>query len=187
MEIEKKNIVLSKAYTDSQGMISLADSKANISLTIQSFLLTITLGFSILSNIFTHLSNLIELYPELVLFYIIVLIIFIIMSIIGILCTIGVYYPREAKEESEKVRKGLFYFKHVLSYGTSDKYFEKIEGLSEQTLMEEYSRQIFQLASIADRKFRFVKFSILFLIINMSLNIFFLILSCVINVVIGAI
>ena len=59
MDIEKKNEILSKAYTDSQAMISLADSKANISLTIQSLLITLALGFSLLSNIFEKINRLV--------------------------------------------------------------------------------------------------------------------------------
>ena len=60
MNLEKKNEILSKAYTDSQNMISLADSKANISLTIQGLLITIALGFSLLSNIFVKIESLME-------------------------------------------------------------------------------------------------------------------------------
>jgi len=52
MDIKNKNEVFSKAYSDSQGMIALADSKANISLTIHSLLITIGLGFSLLSDVF---------------------------------------------------------------------------------------------------------------------------------------
>ena len=110
MNIEKKNEILSKAYTDSQAMISLADSKANISLTIQSLLITLTLGFSLLSNIFEKIGLLIENENSLGYFYIIIMVFFVGLSITGIITTIFVFKPREAEEQSERNRKGFFYF-----------------------------------------------------------------------------
>ncbi len=181
LDIEKKNEILSKAYTDSQNLISLADSKANISLTTQSLLITISLGFALLFNIFEKVKLLMDKNIGFGWFYIIVIIMYVGLSIIGIITTILVYKPREALEEAEKKREGLFYFKHVLEYKSSDNYYAKIKGLSEEELMEEYSKQIYQLASIAEKKFNFVNYSIYFLIINTSFTIFFLILSSFIN------
>lgn len=181
MEIKKKIEILSKAYSDSQNMISLADSKANISLTIQSLILTIGLGFSLLSNSFQKLKILSESNIAFVIFYFIIVVFFIGFSAIGIILTILIFKPREAIEISEKERKGLFYFKHVLEYNSSEGYYSKIKELNEENLMEEYSRQIFQLSYIANEKFKFVNYSIIFLVINIILAILFLILSGVIN------
>ncbi|KKL22042.1 hypothetical protein LCGC14_2439400 [marine sediment metagenome] len=61
-------------------------------------------------------------------------------------------------------------------------YLDKIKQLDEEKLMEEYSRQIYQLSHIAKEKFKFLRWSIYFLIINMGLTIFFLILSSLVNV-----
>jgi len=77
LDIEKRNEILSKAYNNSQDMISLADSKANISLTIQSLLITLALGFSLLSNIFERIRLLIEEENPLASIYITILIILI--------------------------------------------------------------------------------------------------------------
>ena len=181
MNIEKKNEILSKAYTDSQAMISLADSKANISLTIQSLLITLALGFSLLSNIFEKINILIEDKNPFVSLYIITMIVLIGLSIVGIITTILVFKPREPKEESERNRKGYFYFGHVSKYTSSDEYFSKIQKLSQEELLEEYSRQIYQLSLIAKEKFKFVRYSIYFLIINLNLTMFFLILSSLIS------
>lgn len=181
LDTKKKNEVLSKAYTDSQGMISLADSKANISLTIQTLLITIALGFALLFNIFDKIRLIFDKNPSFASLYVIVIIIYISSSIIGIIATILVYIPREAPEEIEQKREGLFYFKHVLDYGSSDAYFTKIKSLSEDELMEEYSRQIFQLALIVDEKFKYVNYSIYFLILNMCFTIFFFILNSFIS------
>lgn len=182
MEIQRKNEILSKVYSDSQNIISLADSKANTSLTIQSLLLTIGLGFSILSNTFQKLKILIDFNIVFVVFYIIIILLFIGFSTIGIITTILVFKPREAIEISEKERKGLFYFKHVLDYKSSEEYFLKIKKLNEDELLEEYSKQIFQLSYIANEKFKFVNFSIIFLVINIGLAIIFLILSGILNI-----
>ncbi len=181
MNIEKKNEVLSKAYTDSQNMISLADSKANISLTIQSLLITLALGFSLLSNIFEKIKILIEVMNPFVYFYITSMIVLIGFSFAGIITTIYVFKPRESREESERNRKGYFYFGHVSKYSSSDAYFSKIQNLSEEELMEEYSRQIYQLSFIAKEKFKFVRISIYFLIINLVFSMLFLILSSFVN------
>jgi hypothetical protein len=182
MNLEKKNEILSKAYTDSQNMISLADSKANISLTIQGLLITIALGFSLLSNVFVKLESLMEQNLPLFYFYIIITIIFINFSIFGIITTILVFKPRESKEEAERNRKGFFYFGHVSKYTSSDEYYSKIKQLDEEQLMEEYSRQIYQLSHIAEEKFKFLRYSIYFLIINLGFTIFFLILSSLVNI-----
>ncbi len=181
MDIEKKNEILSKAYTDSQAMISLADSKANISLTIQSLLITLALGFSLLSNIFGKINILIENNNPFVFLYIITMIVLIGLSIAGIITTILVFKPRESEEESERNREGYFYFGHVSKYKSSDEYYSKIQTLSHEELMEEYSRQIYQLSLIAKEKFKFVSYSIYFLIVNLSLTMFFLILSGLVN------
>jgi len=184
MDIEKKNDILSKAYSDSQGMVSLADSKANISLTIHSLLITIGLGFSLLSDVFEKAGVLFLGYQVFIVFYIVITVILIISSILGIICAIFVFKPREAREESERERSGLFYFKHVLKYKDSDEYLLKIKALDEDDLMEEYSRQIYQISFIAKEKFKFVNYTIYFLIANMILTILFLILSGVINLLV---
>lgn len=184
MDIKNKNEVLSKAYSDSQGMIALADSKANISLTIHSLLITIGLGFSLLSDVFEKAGILFSISQGFVIFYVIITIILISSSVCGIIFTILVFKPREAKEESERERNGLFYFKHVLKYKDSNDYYSKIKDLNEEGLMEEYSKQIYQLSYIAKEKFKFVNYSIYFLITNMGLTILFLILSGFINLLV---
>ena len=181
MDTKKINEILSKAYSDTQNLISLADSKANISLTIHSLLITLTLGFSLLSNTFQKLIILVESCLSLVIFYISILVLFIIFSVIGIITTILIFKPREATEQIEKNRKGLFYFKHVLKYNSSNEYYQKIKELNEEDLIEEYSKQIFQLSYIARKKFKFVNYSIYLLITNMGLVILFFIISSVIN------
>jgi hypothetical protein len=181
LNIEKKNEILSKAYKDSQSMISLADSKANISLTIQSLLITLALGFSLLSNTFERINLLILSNYPFVVFYIIVLIVLIGLSVSGIITTIFVFKPRESKEASERERRGHFYFGHVSKYASSNEYYSKIKELSEDDLLEEYSRQIYQLSLIAKDKFKFVRFSIYFLIGNLGFTLFFLILSSLVN------
>lgn len=183
MDNEKKNEILSKAYTDSQDMIRLADSKANISLTIQTLLITIGLGASLLSNTFENVKLLFETNVTLFYLYISFALVFIIMSILGILITIFVYFPRESQEESEQQRRGYFYFTHVLKFKNSDEYLAEVKKIDEEALIEEYARQIYQLSLIAKKKMDYVKKSIWLLIFNICYTVFFLILCGFINIV----
>ncbi|MFX1243012.1 MAG: Pycsar system effector family protein, partial [Promethearchaeota archaeon] len=143
-------------------------------------LVTITLGFSLLSNIFSKLETLKISNPCLYYSYLVNFIIFISFSVIGIITTMFVFKPRESKEKAERERNGFFYFRHVSSYSSSNEYFSKIKELNEEQLMEEYSRQIYQLSHIAKEKFKFLNYSIYFLIINVGLTILFLILSSIV-------
>ena len=177
MSLDKKIEILSRVYRDSQKMITLADTKANISLTIQSLLITIGLGISILSNIFDDLQSLVSTNLAFVFLYFIIMIIFIISSIAGMISTIFVYKPRENFEENEKSRSGLLYFGDVLKYKSSNEYFSEVKKTNEEEMMREYSQQIYNLASILKKKFRFVTYSVYFLIFNTGITILFLVLS----------
>lgn len=181
METEKKNDILSKAFSDTQGLISLADSKANISLTVHSILITMTLGVALISGIFEKVNNLILKGNIYGILFVIILIIFIFSSIAGIISTILVFKPRVAQEEGEENRKGFLYFGQILQYKDSNEYLNAIKGLDDAKLTEEYAKQIYQVSKIAKKKFFYVKISILFLLINIIFTVIFLLLANFIN------
>ncbi len=181
LNIEKKNEILSDAYSNAQDMITLADSKANISLTIQTLLIGIGLGASLLSNSFEKVKSLSTVNPFLFNFYLFIAIIFVVTSITGILATIFVFKPRQAREKTERERQGLLYFGHVMKYKSSVDYLVAVGKIEEEDLLKEYAQQIYTLSYIAKKKMKFVNVSIYFLIFNILLTIFFLILSGFIN------
>lgn len=180
--MKKKIDILSNVYWDAQRMITIADNKANISLTIQSLLITIGLGISILSNVFDDLQSLISINLPFVYFYFIILIIFIITSIAGIVSTIYVYKPREQTDDIRTPKKGLLYFGDVSKYNSCDDYYSEISIMSEDDLLKEYTRQIFDLSGVLKNKFKCVNYSIYFLILNTGITIFFLVLSGIVHI-----
>ena len=169
LDIEKKIEFVSLAYRNTQDMISFADTKANISLSIQSLLISIGLGTSILANTFelvqklnnTNISNV---------FYFIV-IVFIISSIVGVVLSIFVYKARSPLDKTEQKRKGLLYFGHIAQFTTFKDYFSEVDSIDEDGMLEEFTRQVYQLSLIANKKMKYVNMSIYFLITNLFLTI----------------
>lgn len=181
MDAIKKFEILSDAYASAQNMLVFADSKASISLTIQTMLIGIGLGASLLSNSFANLKNLINSNPILFIIYILVAIAFVTISITGILVTIYVFKPRQAPELAERERHGLLYFGHIIKYKSSADYLAAINKLKEEDLQKEYSQQIYVVSAIAKAKMKNVNISVFFLLFNIAFTTSFLILSGFIN------
>ncbi len=116
MDIGKKIEFVSHAYRNTQDMISFADTKANISLSIQSLLISIGLGTSILANTFEHVQKLDNNNISGIFYFIVVA--FIISSIVGVILSIFVYKARPPLDETEQKRKGLLYFGHIAQFTT---------------------------------------------------------------------
>lgn len=162
-------------------MISFADTKANISLSIQSLLITIGLGTSLLANTFEHVQK-IDRNDISYIFYFIV-IGFIISSIVGIILSILVYKARPPLEKTEQKRKGLLYFGHIAQFPTSNDYFSKVNGIDGDGMLREFTQQVYILSHIAETKMKYVNMSIYFLIFNLCLTIILIILSGYISTV----
>jgi len=156
-------------------MISFADTKANISLTVQSILISIGLGTSLLAKTFEHVKELNSTCITLIFYSILNL--FILTSVVGIIQSILVYKARGPLDETEQKRKGLLYFGHIARHKKFSDYFLKINDLGEEVMLEEYARQTYYLSSIAKRKMKFVNRSIFFLMINICLMILLIFLS----------
>lgn len=174
MDTEKKIEFISEAYRTNQNMISVADTKANISLSVQSLLISIGLGTSILSNAFEQVQKLNNNLPYV--FYFIV-VVFIISSIVGIILSMHVYRARPPVEETEQKRKGLLYFEHIRKFPTSNDYFNEINNTDENGVLREFTQQVYNLSHIVKEKMKYVNLSIDFLMLNLFLTIILMVLS----------
>lgn len=176
LDIGKKIEFVSQAYRNTQDMISFADTKANISLSIQSLLISIGLGTSILANTFEHVQKLDNNNISCVFFYFIV-VAFIISSIVGVILSIFVYKARPPLDETEQKRKGLLYFGHIAQFATFKDYFSEVDSIDEDGMLEEFAQQVYQLSLIANKKMKYVNMSIYFLVTNLFLTIIVIMFS----------
>lgn len=172
---------VSNVYNVIQDMISLADNKANILLSIQSLLVSIGLGTSILSKTFESVKDIdnIVLYR----FFYIIVISLTISSIMGIALTLFVFRARSNSKDSKKKSKGLLYFGHIANLQNPDDYYNKINNISESEILKEYSYQIYNVSKIANKKMKYLNRSIYFLILNLILTIILLLLNIHINTI----
>ena len=169
LDIGKKIEFVSQAYRNTQDMISFADTKANISLSIQSLLISIGLGTSILANTFEHVQKLDNNDISGVFYFIVVA--FIISSIVGVILSIFVYKARPPLDKTEQKRKGLLYFGHIAQFTTFKDYFSEVDSIDEDGMLEEFAQQVYQLSLIANKKMKYVNMSIYFLVTNLFLTI----------------
>jgi len=175
MTVEKKIEFLSSTFNQIQNLINLADSKANTSLTLQTFFVGYVLGSSIISGVFEKLK--ISQVTFIVNMFYIIFVLFIISSVIGIIICLLVYKARFPVEKNESKRAGLLYFNHINKFKNSDSYLEKIQDLNEDHWLEELTRQVYNISHIVSDKMKYVNGTILFLFINLSLSITLTILA----------
>lgn len=173
MDVEKKIEFVSEASRNIQNLISLADTKANTSLSIQSLLISVGLGTSLLSNTFEHAQKLNNNLSYV--FYFIVAG-FIISSILGIILSINVYRAR-LLEQSKQNSKGILYFGQIVKFHTFNDYFTEINNTGKGRILRELTLQVYTLSHIADKKMKSVNLSINFLMLNLFLTIILMLLS----------
>ncbi len=174
---DKKNLVTSDTKIDFikyihshvQDQIRFADTKANISLSIQSLLISIGLGTSLLANTFEHVQKLVN--NNLSCAFYVMVAVFIISSIVGVILSILVYKARSPLDETEQKRKGLLYFGHIAQFPTFNDYFSEVDGIDEDGMLGEFTHQVYHLSHIANKKMEYVNMSIYFLILNLFLTI----------------
>ena len=171
---------ISKVYDANQNIVSLADSKANMSITIQSILIGIALGSSLIIN---TLDKIRKLNNNLVFssFYFL-LFFFISISMIGIVCSILVYKNRLPAEKCEMERDGLIYFNHISKIESSDQYVNKIRAIDKEGIVKDYGCQVYQIARIISAKMYYLNISIYCLILNIICSILIILLSGYISV-----
>lgn len=175
MTDEKDKIeLLTKVFDNQQTLISNADGKANISLTIQTFIITTVLGASILIDTF---NNIVNFCCCLKVLYFFLFISFLITSILGLTFCILVFKPRPPQEEKEAKRKGITYFGHIRKFKNSNEYLDTINDTKADDVIKEFAFQNYTLAVILDHKMKFVKHSTTMLFINIILGITLLFFS----------
>lgn len=179
LDIEKKIEFVLEAYRNTHNMIAFADTKANTSLSIQSLLISIGLGTSLLSNTFNNVQKLNDQNLS-NLFYSIVFCL-IISSLIGIILSIRVYKSRLPLDRKEQERKGLLYFGHISQHSTYEDFFSALNNIDEEKILNEFCHQVYHLSHIAKKKMNSVNQSIYFLVLNLFLTIGLILLSGYIN------
>lgn len=170
----EKEIAIVKAYDNAQDMIKFADSKANLSIVIQSLLVTIGLGTTLISDSFNVLWGFNRNYFWI---YFTFTVFFAICSMTGIVLSILVYKARFSPEEKEEERKGIIYHRHIADYKNSIKFQERIEELKPEEIKDDFIKQTYNVAEIANKKMKFVNTSVWFLFVNIILTVILMIIS----------
>lgn len=158
----------SQAYNHSQSMITFADSKANISLSIQSLLISIGLATSVLANVFEHIQDLDKRNFALLFYFF--FFVFAVSSVLGLGHSLWVYKARPHLDEKEKKRRGLLYYGHVKQFPSAEEYHAELSKLDEAEVLKEFAFQTFLLSHIANKKMEYVNTAIYFLVANIVLT-----------------
>jgi len=161
-----------RVYNTLQNLISSSDNKATVALTLQTFFISSVIGTSILTDIITQ-NNLLIFSVRLN--FLIILIFFTITSIIGISLSLVVIYPRKSKEKSELTREGLTYYLHIANYKSSNNYSERVSALTDNSILEEYNRQNYNLAFIVRKKMLLIKITLFMILLNLIQSILIII------------
>ncbi|MFX1250867.1 MAG: Pycsar system effector family protein [Promethearchaeota archaeon] len=172
---------ISKVYNDIQNIITFADSKANMTITIQSLLISFGLGFPVLMGTIPSLAKSNEIILNFIFFGIIGL--FIACALSGVILSIMVYKARTPNIKPKKTQNGFLFFGHIAQYPSPEDYFAKIKSINEQEVLEEFSQQVYILSHIAKRKMQNVSWSIYCLIVSLALIVVLLALTGYISLI----
>jgi hypothetical protein len=179
MKNEKEKIeLLLKVFDNQQTLISNTDTKSNITIGLQTFVLTTILGASIISN---TLNNVLQHSWIIKIAYLLVLITFLFTSILGLTYCILVFRPRPPQEKKETKRSGISYFGHISRYKDSESYLDTIREIDLSDIIKEFAFQNYTLAIILDQKMKYIKRSANLLFINILIGLTLLIFSLLIN------
>ncbi len=187
---EKRRELLRFNLENIREYIAIADSKANITLSLLSFIVGIGLGVSLIADTFENgilLTYTNYWYLFLIIPFYILLMAYLILSILGINSVIGVYRARlELKEEQEKEQEltGDIYFKHISDYQSSDEYHKGIMNKTEESYEKDLAEQVYSVSNVLSKKMAKVNESIKYLKISLILFILLLLLSAVIGILI---
>ena len=172
------------AYENSMNTIKQADTKATISITIQSLLVSVGLAGSLLMGTFEKAVALVDK-NAIKKSYFVFFGIFTFLSIIGIIASILVYFPiTSSQEKTERDREGYLFFEHIKEYKTSSEYKEKLESANDSLILEDLIKQTHSVSKLASTKINFVRASIILLLANLISCILVLILSGIIGTII---
>ena len=167
--------------------IIIADSKANITLTLLSLIVGIGLGASLISDTFEKgiqliISNL--WFLLIIIPFYILMILYLLLSILGINSVIGVYKARLEPKDEEKKKISDIYFKHISAKSSSKEYHNGILAKTEENYEEDLAEQVYSVSCILNEKMTKVNESITYLRNSFILFIILLLLSAVIGILI---
>ncbi len=172
-----------ETYSSVKKFITLADNKANITITIQSLLVSIGLGASLLANTIQNLKILDQMIVTVL--FILIVSTFIILSFVGIGFSISVYFAKLDKSKfNDTDINGSVYFGDIAKEENSEEYYKKINNLNEDTIIKNYTEQIYILSTITSKKMKNANRSIFLTGINLILTVLLLIISGVINFIV---
>jgi hypothetical protein len=83
----------------------------------------------------------------------------VVLLIGSVICSILCLYPQKSKTE-----KNAFYYKSIAKNFDEERYCEYLNEISNETFDKQLSIQIYQLATVCDKKYKFVKWSLWFFI-----------------------
>lgn len=160
IDSKRKTDLAFKLLDNVQALIKFADTKINVLLVISG----VTTSF-VLTNFQTLFTSSIFAKISLVLFFIVFLA-FVILAIFTI-------SPRRDKHTGKAVAK-IVYFGHVASRVQVADFISDFEQLNEKCFLDDVLYQVYENSKIADKKFKFYKFSLFAL--QAQLSIFFVLL-----------
>lgn len=109
---------------DLKDLIKMADSKSQITLSIQTFIISSAMAATVFADIF---SLLIFSTPFLQYGFIFFLIVFLFVSITGLMFSIMVFIPRKITGHHHKDVRGLMFYEDINSFSGSDAYIDTLK------------------------------------------------------------
>ena len=171
-----KFIFVTELTKSLKNTIHLADSKANIVLTIQTFLISTILAATIVEDIFKNLNE----QPHILKYgFLVCMVVFLLVSIIGLILSVYVFIPRKSTLNHHKDALSLTYFADITAFTSSLDYYKAINKLTEQQLIEELAVENYNLSFIISKKMDYTRKSIqaLFTSIILAIIIVFFVLA----------
>ncbi len=145
-----------------------ADSKANLLLTIQTFLISTILAATILTDIFKSLNTQPHLLKYGFLFF---LTSFLVVSIIGLILSVYVFIPRKSNLTHHADIRSVTYYDEIKSYRSSLEYYKTVKALTDEQLIEELTTENYNLSFIISKKMKYTRKSIFALFTSIILAI----------------
>jgi hypothetical protein len=166
-------------FTNCKEFISIADSKANLTLTIQTILISVGLAAPLVYSSYGAFDNLED---KAMYFFYGLFMIFIISISVGIFTSIMVYRARVEPLSKTENYSGNIFYKGVIESQSSNNYLKRVRTLSSEQILEEYSRQSYIISEIIDVKMKWVNRSTIALFVNMALTIIIVLISAIIGI-----
>ena len=94
----------------------------------------------------------------------------------SIICSILCLYPRK----SDETEKNAFYYKSIAKNFDEKRYCKYLYELPSETFDKQIGMQIYQLATVCDKKYRYVKWSLRFFISGIAFLILLILFSLMI-------